>query len=430
MWFKELWIRTKEVAVTYTGTFIVVMFLNQLLFFGFCLNPICLIAAMPHCLAITVVIGTLLDRWNKSGKEKEEKEEKTIGTELKEKRSYYLESKMANRKEMEALLKSAGIKPEELNARMNAQIKKSVNPLKNHTDFNKNIEKFIEPDPISNKLTDPNLEKKQKNLENGLPARSHFPWSDAEINMVSKLYDSGKSLIVLSQMFERSHLGIAVRLTKIGKISERELVKIKNTDKKRKEIEKHFEKHKRHPYLYYITHKQNIESILENGILNFYEAKKLNTNHIDISHPEVQNKREKVEEHYSRKIHEYTPLYFNPKNPMSRLRWNDYKNALCFLQVSVSALADGEFLISDGNAASPVTKFYKSLDQLDLLPWDVINAKYWNDLDDGSRKRCAEVLIYPKIKPEHIKSIFCFSIDTKNYLDKFGIKTEKIKEIF
>ena len=114
-------------------------------------------------------------------------------------------------------------------------------------------------------------------------------------------------------------------------------------------------------------------------------------------------------------------LNFNPKNPMSRLRWKEYKNALCFLQVSVSALADGEFLISDGNAASPVTKFYKSLDQLDLLPWDVINAEYWNDLDDGSRKRCAEVLIYPKIKPEHIESIFCFSIDTKNYLENYGI---------
>ena len=73
MWFKELWIRTKEVAVTYTGTFIVVMFLNQLLFFGFCLNPICLVAAMPHCLAITVVIGTWINLWNKPGEEKENK---------------------------------------------------------------------------------------------------------------------------------------------------------------------------------------------------------------------------------------------------------------------------------------------------------------------------------------------------------------------
>ena len=313
---------------------------------------------------------------------------------------------------------------------MNNQIKKSTKPLKNHTNYNKNIEKLIELDPISSNLTDPNIEKKEKNLENGLPGRSHFPWSDAESNMVSKLYESGKSLIVLSQMFERSHLAIAVQLAKIGKIPEKELEKIKNIDKKRKEIEKHFEKHKCHPYLYYITHKQNIESILENGILNFYDANKLNSSHIDISHPEVQSKREKVEEHYSRKIHDYAPLYFNPKNPMSRLRWNDFKNALCFLQVSVSALAEGEFLISDGNAASQVTKFYKSLDQLDLLPWDVINAKYWNDLDDGSRKRCAEVLIYPKIKPEHIKSIFCFSIDTKNYLEKYGKKIILRKDIF
>ena len=118
MWFKELWIRTKEVAVTYTGTFIVVMFLNQLLFFGFCLNPICLIAAMPHCLAITVVIGTFIDRWNKSGKEKEEKEEKTITTELKEKGFYN-------------------------SGHMNSQIKKSIKPLNNHTNSNGNIEKLL-----------------------------------------------------------------------------------------------------------------------------------------------------------------------------------------------------------------------------------------------------------------------------------------------
>lgn len=56
-WLKELYIRTKEIAKMYTVIFIVVMFLNQLLFFGLCLNPICLIAAMPHVLFITVVIG-------------------------------------------------------------------------------------------------------------------------------------------------------------------------------------------------------------------------------------------------------------------------------------------------------------------------------------------------------------------------------------
>lgn len=58
----RLWKRTKEIATTYTWTFVVVMALNQLLFFGFCLNPICLVAAMPHVLFITVVIGTWLEK--------------------------------------------------------------------------------------------------------------------------------------------------------------------------------------------------------------------------------------------------------------------------------------------------------------------------------------------------------------------------------
>lgn len=62
-----LWERTKEVAATYTGTFIVVMVLNQLLFFGFCLNPICIIAAMPHVLFITVVVGSFFNKVNNWG---------------------------------------------------------------------------------------------------------------------------------------------------------------------------------------------------------------------------------------------------------------------------------------------------------------------------------------------------------------------------
>ena len=61
---KKLWAKTLEVYELYTWTFVVVMFLNQLLFFGLCLNPICLIAAMPHVLFITVIIGTLINKFS------------------------------------------------------------------------------------------------------------------------------------------------------------------------------------------------------------------------------------------------------------------------------------------------------------------------------------------------------------------------------
>ena len=78
-----LWDRTKDVATTYTGTFIVIMILNQLLFFGFCLNPICIIAAMPHVLLITVFVGSIINKiggWGERGLAK--KTLNTVGKKL------------------------------------------------------------------------------------------------------------------------------------------------------------------------------------------------------------------------------------------------------------------------------------------------------------------------------------------------------------
>lgn len=77
---QTLWQRTKHVATTYTGTFIAVMLLNQLVFFGFCLNPICLIAAMPHVLFITVVIGSWLNKHSGWGKDDEDAEKSSTVT--------------------------------------------------------------------------------------------------------------------------------------------------------------------------------------------------------------------------------------------------------------------------------------------------------------------------------------------------------------
>ena len=292
----------------------------------------------------------------------------------------------------------------------------------------------MELDPIA-KLTGPNIEKRNKNLENGLPARSHFPWSDAELRRVVHLFESDKkTLSELAQLFERSPLGIAAQLVKNGEFPVNAfelLINDLDIDKKRKksiEIENHFLKYKIHN-LYHITHRENIKSIVEHGILNFYDAQKLNTSHIDISNPDVQKKRERTEEHYKRRIHEYSSLYFNPKNAMLRYLW-DKKNDLCFLQVSLLALAEVEYLISDGNAASQVTKFYYSLDQLNLLSWDIILAENWASHDDGKRKRCAEVLIYPKIHPDYIKNIYCFSIDTENYLANCGKIIKLHKDLF
>jgi predicted RNA-binding Zn-ribbon protein involved in translation (DUF1610 family) len=54
-----------EIFWVYVVTFIVLLLLNQLLFFGMCLSPRCLTAATPHVLILTLILGTLIVKENK-----------------------------------------------------------------------------------------------------------------------------------------------------------------------------------------------------------------------------------------------------------------------------------------------------------------------------------------------------------------------------
>jgi len=163
---------------------------------------------------------------------------------------------------------------------------------------------------------------------------------------------------------------------------------------------------------WYITHKANLKSILKRGILNHYDASRLEPNRFDISDPDAQRWREEKDPHFKRTIHSYAPLYINPKNPMLYVR-REIRNSLLLLEVQPSVLFDTEYLITDGNAASRITNFYKSVDSVDKLPWDVLKGDYWPDFQDGKRKMCSEVLVYPKVDPQYIAAVHCYSRGTK-----------------
>ena len=178
--------------------------------------------------------------------------------------------------------------------------------------------------------------------------------------------------------------------------------------------------------LWHITHIDNMRSILERGILNHYDAHRFNR--ADISNAEVQRWREEEEPCFNRKIHAYAPLYIQPRNPM--LFVSRQHNGLCLVEVSLSALQENDFIITDGNAASHDTKFYSSIRYLDELPWNVLQADRWDNLIDGKRKRCAEVLVYPKVLPEHIGTIHCNSDNIVNDISSLGHDALLSKELF
>ena len=180
--------------------------------------------------------------------------------------------------------------------------------------------------------------------------------------------------------------------------------------------------------LWHMTHKDNIEEILNKGILSHTLAYK-KTRPKDISDHDVQKWRESSDPIYDRKLHDYAPTYINIKNPMLYVKRN-IQTELCLIEVSLSVLTNDNFIFSDGNAASRNTKFYNLVEDLEKLPWEVLGASYWNDYEDGKRKRCAEILIHPLIEPKHISKIHCFSHETLEFISRFNIQSEISGELF
>lgn len=66
-------------------------------------------------------------------------------------------------------------------------------------------------------------ERRQKNIAEGRPPRSHFPWSEQEKVALTQEFKKNSRIKDLAQLFERSPLAIAVQLEKLTLISEKEL---------------------------------------------------------------------------------------------------------------------------------------------------------------------------------------------------------------
>ena len=180
--------------------------------------------------------------------------------------------------------------------------------------------------------------------------------------------------------------------------------------------------------LWHMTHKDNVERILIDGILSHTLAyKKIRPK--DISDHGVQKWRESSDPFYGRKLHDYAPTYINIKNPMLFVR-NDIQNELCLIEISLSVLSNDNYIFTDGNAASKNTNFYTSNEDLEKLPWEVLNTSFWSDFEDGKRKRCAEILIHPLIEPIHISTIHCCSHRTLEFLSRFDVHSKISSELF
>lgn len=174
--------------------------------------------------------------------------------------------------------------------------------------------------------------------------------------------------------------------------------------------------------IFHMTDYNNLKNILLHGLQNHYNAYKK----VDISDREVNDRREKVEHIYGRKIHDYVPFYFNPRNAMLYKNRNNARVIILGFDVRVIKDHQDGFLISNRNASADDAKFSKYLPDLQNINFinfnEVFSQRWCNNgirYDDIKQKMMAEILINDVVYSRYIRSIY-----VKDHVSKKAIEEQ------
>ena len=177
---------------------------------------------------------------------------------------------------------------------------------------------------------------------------------------------------------------------------------------------------------YYITHKDNLKSILKKGLLSHRRANAWSFKNWIIKKQVIYDKdvieRRKKKTFKNHSLLDYANVYFQARNPMLYRVIKEFgEREIIVLEIKSSIINNSDAVITDGNAAVLGTHFfdYKNIDKgLSCLDKTLFEKGYWIDIEDGKRKIMAEVLIPNQIPRENITGIYTNSQQT----------SQKIKE--
>ena len=193
--------------------------------------------------------------------------------------------------------------------------------------------------------------------------------------------------------------------------------------------------------IYHFTHVDNLARLLGTGmILCKNEMKAQSSPYRSSAFETVQAHRENFQVPVSRggTIHDYVPFYFNSRSPMlytincgnvADIRMQD----LVFFKTSAqSVVASGsDFAFTDGHGIMELSDYYDDLSDLEQVPWNVINARYWNDFQDGRRLRQSEFLVYKSFNWNLVESVGVYNQYMKERVEQLtsGLQQPPVVEV-
>ncbi|MCX7425233.1 MAG: DarT ssDNA thymidine ADP-ribosyltransferase family protein [Planctomycetia bacterium] len=173
--------------------------------------------------------------------------------------------------------------------------------------------------------------------------------------------------------------------------------------------------------LYYITHIDNVASIVERGLLSHAEIDRQQVPYTRIYDDAIVSRRKEKRTPEGRSLWEYANLYFQARNPMMyRVIHEKGTDSLAVIAVRRDVMNTTGVVITDGNAASEPTQFFDLTRGMNVLSanWKTIQNEWWRGDDGSKRKIMAECLVPGRVGPECIEAIYVQRDDVKKKLDR------------
>lgn len=164
--------------------------------------------------------------------------------------------------------------------------------------------------------------------------------------------------------------------------------------------------------LFYITHIDNLASILEHGILSHNEIERQGLDYEAIYDGQIVSRRRFTRTPANRSLWEYANLYFQPRNPMLFRVTKEISNRdIVVIKVRKKVLSGEDVLITDGNAAHSQSQFYPYSTDVIKGIQKSLGLEYWNDTDGTKRRIMAECLVPNRVSPDLFE---CLYVGTNN----------------
>ena len=164
-------------------------------------------------------------------------------------------------------------------------------------------------------------------------------------------------------------------------------------------------------YIYHFTHLDNLENIVENGLLSTNLKNELGIKHKNIANFDIQCRRANMSVTCGPGgfVHDYVPFYFCARVPMLLGVLNS-KNVdqqfIIYLAIPISVVTrdDVVFTSASANTAIPPS-FFNDPSDLSNLTWKLIDSNKWGYSEDDLHAKMAEVLIHRRVEISDVEYV-------------------------